>query len=161
MHKVEPDNFDNCTTRLLSHDRQCLACDNNSREVLNMLITHGEIDKAISSIHNRKSPEPDGLVVEILKNNSEIITPKLYILFNSIMKSGIFPGEREKVLICTLLKGGPLNDPKNYIGISLLDITSKLFTKIRGQKINVLTTKSRQALEKDIAQLIKFCIYLL
>jgi len=58
-----------------------------------MLITHDELDKAISSMHNRIPPGPDGLVVELLKNNSEIITPKLYILFNSIMNRGIFPAE--------------------------------------------------------------------
>ena len=58
-----------------------------------MLITHEEIDEAILSMHNRKSPAPDGLMVELFKNSSEIITPKLYILFNDIMNSGIFPAE--------------------------------------------------------------------
>jgi len=49
--KVEPVNSDNCNTRLLSDDRQCLACDNNIPDVLNTLITHDEIDKVISSTH--------------------------------------------------------------------------------------------------------------
>ena len=97
--KVEPDNSDNCNTRLLSHDRQCLACDDNSPGVLNMLMIHDEIDKIISGTYNRKSRAPDGFVVELLKNSSEIITHKLYILFNSIINSGIFPGERGKALI--------------------------------------------------------------
>ena len=95
-----------------------------------MLITRDEKDKIISSTHNRKSPAPDGLMMELFKNSSEIITPKLYVLFNSIMNSDIFPAEWRKALICTLHKGGSLNDPKHYRGISLLDITSKLFTKI-------------------------------
>ena len=42
--KVEPFNFDNCHTIILSHDRQCLAHDNNSPEVHNMLITHVKMD---------------------------------------------------------------------------------------------------------------------
>jgi len=71
--------------------RKCLAGDNNSVEVFNMLITHEEIDNTISSIYNEKSPEPDGLVVGSLNNCSEIITTKLFILFNSLMKSGISP----------------------------------------------------------------------
>ena len=128
--KVEPVNFDNCNTIILSFDRQCLACDNTGPEVLNMLIITDDIDKTFSSTPNRKSPGPDGLVVEIFKNSSEIITPKLYILFNSIMNSGIFAGEWGKALICTVHKGGSLNDPKNYKGISLLNITSKLFANI-------------------------------
>ena len=81
-------------------------------------------------MHNRKSPGPEGLVVGLLKNSSEIITPKLYILFNRIMNSGIFAGEWGKALICTLHNRGSLNDPKIYIGISLLNIIRKLFTKI-------------------------------
>jgi len=81
------------------------------------------------------SPGPDGLMVELFKNSSEIITPKLYILFNSIMNSGIFPAEWGKALICTLHKGGSLNDPKNYRGISLLNIISKLFTKILHERL--------------------------
>ena len=41
----------------MSHDRQCLVCDNNNPEV----------DKVISRMHKRKSPGPDGLVVGLLK----------------------------------------------------------------------------------------------
>ena len=49
--KVEPVNLDNCSTKLLLHNQQCLACGNNSAEVRNMLITHEEIGKATSSMH--------------------------------------------------------------------------------------------------------------
>jgi len=64
--------------------------DNNSPEILNMLITHDEIDKAIPSMHSRKLPELDGLVVELLKNSSEIITHTFYKIFSSIMNSAHF-----------------------------------------------------------------------
>ena len=100
-----------------------------------MLITHEEIDEAISSMHNRKSPGSDGLVVELFKNSNKIIIPKLYILFNNIMNSGISPGEWGKALICTLHKDESLNNPKYYRGISILKITSKLFTKIIDERL--------------------------
>ena len=63
--------FYNCRTRILADDRHCLACDNNSPEVLNMQIIHEEIDKVISNTYNRKSPGPDGCVVELFKNSTE------------------------------------------------------------------------------------------
>ena len=43
----------------------------------------------------------------------------------------------DKALICTLHKVGPLNETKNYRGMSLLNITSKLFTKILNERFTM------------------------
>jgi len=72
--------------------------------------------------------------VDLFKNSSEIITPKLYILFNSIMNCGI---------------------------LSNCSLNFSMRVLLRGQKINMFTNNSKQALEKDIAQLITFVINLL
>jgi len=109
-----------------------------------MLIIHEEIDKAILSMHGRKLPEADGMVVvELFK----IITPKLYIVLNSIIISGICHGEWDKALICTPLKGGSLNDLKSYRSILLLNITSKMFTK--GLNERLTTWAENQSVYKE------------
>ena len=103
---------------------------------LNNEITVLEIRQAVSQMQSGKSPGPDGLQVDIIKSLLGIISPLLHTLFNSIFNKGSFPSEWSKAIIFPLHKKGPLNDPSNYRGISLLNVMGKIFTKILNNRLS-------------------------
>ena len=57
------------------------------------------------------------------------------LLYNTILTTGIFPDEWGKAIIHTLHKCGDINTPANFRGISLLSVTSKIFTKLLNERL--------------------------
>ena len=51
------------------------------------------------------------------------------------LETNVFPSAWGKAMICTLYKGGDVNLPKNYRGISLLSVIGKLFTYILNARL--------------------------
>ena len=84
--------------------------------------------------HN-KSPSPDMLLAEMFKAGRDLFVQKLCKLFNVILETSVFPPAWGKAIISTLYKGGDVNMPKNYRGISLLSVTCKLFTYILNARL--------------------------
>jgi len=72
---------------------------------------------------------------EFLKYSEQFITPFLTKLFNKLFDSGHFPDDWTRSVIIPLLKKGDVLNPENYRGISLLSITSKVFTKILNTRL--------------------------
>ena len=58
------------------------------------------------------------------------ILPFLNPLFNEIFDSGCFPDTWSESIITPLHKKGPIDDPNNYRGISLIDSLCKIFSHI-------------------------------
>ena len=85
---------------------------------------------------NDKSPGLDGIVIELIKAATSFYIPMLYKLFNKILDSGIYPEDWCKAILCPIHKKGCVTDPKNYRGISLLPVVSKVFTKILSHRLN-------------------------
>ena len=117
------------------HDSNCGDCMNegmndDENDQLNRLFTMNEIEDAIDELVSGKSPGLDGISNEILKKASVIIVPLLYRLFNCALEHKYFPEQWSVALIIPIHKAGPVNDPNNYRGISLLSCVGKLFTKL-------------------------------
>ena len=69
------------------------------------------------------------------KNNLNILIPLLYRLYNVILKNGIYPENWSKSMIVPILKKGDKNNTDNYRGISLINVISKIFTKILNARL--------------------------
>ena len=91
---------------------------------------HEIYEKYYSNLPSGKAPGPDGIIMEMLKSSTEVISPLLTVLFNVILDSGNYPKEWSKALILPLHKKGPKADPNNYRGISLSSVISKVFMKV-------------------------------
>ena len=86
---------------------------------------------------NHKAAGPDGIIGELLKHSSEsdIIITFLVNFFNYLFDSGTYPEKWTESIILPLYKKGNIMNPNNYRGISLCDVTSKLYSTIINRRL--------------------------
>jgi len=89
-----------------------------------------DIEKELRSLKNRKSPGPDGIFNEMLKYGGTELTLHLMQLSQQIFKQHTIPKAWKQSIITPLFKKGSKTNPDNYRGITLLNTTLKLFTKV-------------------------------
>ena len=104
--------------------------DSDMFEILDQRISENEIADSISYLKNNKSPGIDGIPGEFYKTCSHVLIPLLFKLFNLIFENGIFPSSWCDGIICPIFKSGDKCQAKNYRGITLLPIVSKIYTRI-------------------------------
>lgn len=97
---------------------------------LDNLISKTEIEKAISTLKNKKASGFDSILNEMLKSSQIYLVPCFQKLLNSTLNSGNFPKIWAKGYIVPLFKSGSKDDPSNYRGITIGSCLGKLFVKI-------------------------------
>jgi hypothetical protein len=86
---------------------------------LNSDITAEEMMKAVKHLKNKKASGLDCISNEMIKASSSVL-PNLYVdIFNTILRSGVFPSLWRENFIKPLFKGGDMNDPSCYRGIAI------------------------------------------
>ncbi|KAG8239142.1 hypothetical protein J437_LFUL018553 [Ladona fulva] len=87
----------------------------------------GELEVAVSSLKNRKTPGPDGIPAEILKETMKIATRNLLKMYNTCLSDGIFSTRWQRASLVLIHKGkGAINASSRYRPICLLEFDSKL-----------------------------------
>jgi hypothetical protein len=82
-------------------------------------------------LQSTKAPGYYLITGEILKKLSEVRFSVITYIYNSILRTGYFPGQWKVSQIVTILKPGkPAEDVKSNRPISLLPILSKVFEKL-------------------------------
>ena len=94
-------------------------------------ITREEVLLAIQRLKNG----PDGITGEFFKHAGHLAVDCLVKFFNVLFERGIYPDCWTESLIIPLFKKGNQNDPDNYRGISLCDISSKLYSSIINNRL--------------------------
>ena len=94
---------------------------------MNVPITEKEVETNIGELKAKKSPRFDRITNEMLKCTNSQGIKMLTMLFNKILKSGIFPTSWNYGLIKLIHKGGDIYDPNNYRGITLNSCFGELF----------------------------------
>ena len=84
---------------------------------------------------NGKAAGPDGIISEMLKHASDQIVNFLVKYFNVLFDEGIYPLNWCESIILPLFKKGDCNNPNNYRGISLCDVTGKLYISIINNRL--------------------------
>jgi len=104
-----------------------------------------EVRKAIKSLKNGKAPGIDMVTAEMLKAEDKETPRILTQLFGKIWEDENIPEEWKTGLIVKLPKKGVLSDCNNWRGITLLSLTSKIFSKIiLGRMSTVIEPTLRQ-----------------
>ena len=66
----------------------------------------------------------------LMRYVGECVVDFLVKLFNTLFDGGLFPDNWTESIIFPLFEKGTVNDPNNYGGISLCDLSSKLYSSI-------------------------------
>ena len=106
-------------------------------------ITREEVLLAIQRLKNGKAAGPGGIIGELFKHAGHLAVDFLVKFFNVLFERGIYPDSWTKSIIIPLFKKGNQNDPDYYRGISLSDISSRLYFPL-------LTTGYRSGLNRTI-----------
>ena len=114
-----------------------------------------EVLLAIQRLKNGKAAGLDGITGELLKHAGHLAVDFLVKFFNVLFECGIYPDSWTESIIIPLFKKGNQNDPGNYRGISLCDISSKLYSSIINNRLqewieqNNLTGECQAGFKKD------------
>ena len=101
-----------------------------SNETLDSEILQNEVKTVILSLASNKSPGLDGLVSEIFKTSADLLTPFITKLFRTVFQSGSYPQSWTESYITPIFKKGDVDNTNNYRGIALINILSKLYSKL-------------------------------
>ena len=97
---------------------------------LNQPITREEVTRAIQKLKLNKAAGPDGIIGELFKYAQSFIISFFVIFFNALFDKGVFPVNWSESIVLPLFKKGDVNNPGNYRGICLTDVSSKLYCTI-------------------------------
>ncbi|OXA43455.1 putative RNA-directed DNA polymerase from transposon X-element [Folsomia candida] len=115
----------------------------NMVEELDCDIGRDELVRAMNKLKNNKSPGPDCIVNELLKNLPDSGVDMVLNLLNRIMKKEEVPLEWTESVTCMIFKEGDESNPANYRPISLLNTMLKLFTQVLYGRLVIWAEKNK------------------
>jgi hypothetical protein len=92
--------------------------------------------KMIESLRGGSSPGFDGVTVEILKQNIDVLARPLTHMINVSLRNGFFPEVYKTTYVTPIYKAGDRKAVTNYRPISLTSNISKIFEKIVKLQLN-------------------------
>ena len=100
-------------------------------------ISTKEVQDAISSLNSKKAADEFGLSAEYLKHFGKVLIVEITAIFNQILQSKTGPDAFKSGILTPVLKKS--KDPTvldNYRGITVTQITSKLFESVLLPKLS-------------------------
>lgn len=98
-----------------------------------------EVERAINDLKNNKAPGEDGVHGEFLKAGGAVIRKQLYGLITKIWTEEKTPDEWKEAIVVPIHKKGDKQDCKNYRGISLLNSSYKVMSRITLRRLEEYT----------------------
>ena len=106
-----------------------------SDSYFNRPISKEEILIALRKIKRKKAAGPDGIIGELLKNAGGGVIHFFVQFFNALFQKGIFPDKWSEGIVLPLHKKGDVNNPNNYRGITISDVSSKIFSAVINNRL--------------------------
>jgi hypothetical protein len=101
--------------------------------------TTTEVYDTIRKIKDNRAPGEDAITAELIKKGGNHLWENIHQLILSIWNKEEIPEEWITAIICPIYKKGSKLECKNYRGISLLNVTYKIFTNIFSKYLQVYT----------------------
>jgi len=100
-----------------------------------------EIRDIIHSMKNGKAPGIDTITVELIKSAGEKMEQKIYNLIRKIWQDEQMPKDWEEGIIYPIYKEDDRSVCSNYRGITLLNVTYKIFTSLLHNSLQKITER--------------------
>lgn len=111
------------------------------RDALDAPIMLEEIQRAVASLQNGKTPSPDGIPAELFKTYVEELLPTFKLMLQKAVEEDCLPPTMAEAVIVVILKPGKaLEQCSSYRPISLLNVDAKLLAKVLVGRLNVVMT---------------------
>jgi hypothetical protein len=81
--------------------------------------TYNEVKNIIIKLKSHRSPVPDNILAELLKNGRALLKSRIFKLILKICKKEEMPKDWSEGIICPILKKGDRTLCNNYKGITL------------------------------------------
>ena len=113
--------------------------DHVSVEELDCDITVDEVKKTIRSLSRYKACDYEKNVADFFIDACDFISPLLCSMFNNMFTNCVYPSSWSKGVIVPIhkYKKGDKSDPANYRGITLVNVTAKVFSLILRNRIHI------------------------
>jgi hypothetical protein len=112
--------------------------------LMNSPILQSELDLAISKLKNKKSPGPDGVTNEMIKNLGSAAMKKLLEIMNISWTSGNIPqGWREATMVPILKAGNDSTSANSYRPISITSCLCKTMERIVNNRLKYYLEKEQ------------------
>ena len=109
------------------------------------LFSEEELATVLKGLKNNKAPGVDSMINEFLKYGGSEVRNKLLKIMNMIFEKGEVPNYFRKTLIKPLYKKGDKSECRNYRGISLVSVGSKLLS-------NMILFRLRHSVDKVLRE---------
>ena len=109
------------------------------------LFSEEELATVLKGLKNNKAPGADSMINEFLKYGGPEVRNKLLKIMNMIFEKGKVPNDFRKTLIKPLYKKGDKSECRNYRGVSLVSVGSKLLS-------NMILFRLRHAVDKVLRE---------
>lgn len=107
------------------------------KEFLDLDITLEEIMEVIKALPTGKAPGPDGFVAEFFKDLVSELAPLMLEVFMEALQRGELPQTMSQAVISLILKKDKdASDCKSYRPISLIQLDTKILSKILANRLN-------------------------
>lgn len=93
-------------------------------------ITYDEVMKSLLGLNINKGSGPDNVPPKVLRSCAETLCYPLHMIFNSSLRSGIFPSRWKTSYVTPIFKSGARNKVENYRAITIQATLGKLFESI-------------------------------
>ena len=108
---------------------------------LDVDISSEELKQAVFHQKNNSSYGLDNICTEAVKTSLNIISSCLLKLLNQIFNSGEYPESWGRGIIAHIFKSGNANQAKNYRGITISNVLSKIYSQILLSRLNKWSEK--------------------
>ena len=98
-------------------------------------IKEAEVKQALRKTKSKRTPGIDSIPAELYKADSDVAVKELTRLFNRIWHEEKVPDQWKKGLIVKIPKRGDLKECKNWRGVTLLPVASKVMGRIIIERI--------------------------
>jgi hypothetical protein len=100
--------------------------------------TYEEINGIINKLKSNRTPGPDNITAELIKNGGCTLKRRTYKLILNIWNCEQIPEEWHEGVICPIFKKGDRKECNNYGPITLLNVVYTIFAVLLYNRINAI-----------------------